>query len=70
MDLGPYFELNLYDLVQHNVCKAVAVRILGDTIDWVDQFGVFHKVTWDPVRDAITISFPETSEEEHPGPLS
>ena len=70
MELGPYVELGLYELVQHNVCKAVAVRILGDSIDWVDQYGVYHKITWDPERDAVTITFPQTGKEDHPGPLS
>ena len=70
MELSPYFEMGLHDPVQDLTCKAVAVRILGRSIGWVDLLGVYHEAAWDPDRDAITITFPPNGEDVHPGPLS
>lgn len=70
MELSPYIELALYDRVQDIVCRAVAVRILGKTIHWVDVYGVTHKVSWDPDHDAVFFTLPPSGEDEHPGPLS
>lgn len=70
MELSPYIEMGLHDLIQDLTCKAVAVRILGRSIGWVDPLGVYHQDEWDPERDEITITFPPAGEDERPGPLS
>lgn len=58
MDLGPYIELGMHDQTEDLVCKAVAVRIVGRSVSWVDRFGFFHQSAWDPARDEITVTIP------------
>ena len=70
MELSPSIEMGLHDLIQDLTCKAVAVRIVGRSIGWVDRYGVYHQDAWDPERDEITITFPPPDADEHPGPLS
>jgi len=70
MELSPYIEMGVYSLNQDITCKAVAVRIVGRSIGWVDRYGVYHQDEWDPERDAITITFSQADADEHPGPLS
>lgn len=70
MDPSPFIVMGMHDLHQDRTCKAVAVRIVGRFIGWVDLQGVYHNDSWDPEHDEITISIPPPDAEGRPGPLS
>ena len=70
MELSPFMLMCLHGQSQDLSCEAVAVRILGRSIGWVDRYGVYHNDAWDPECDEITISIPPADAEGRPGPLS
>jgi len=44
---------------QEQTFQAVALRIVGKHVEWVDQTGDLHSTTWDPFEEQICINLPK-----------